>query len=77
VSLTDFVQVCIMCVALVLVPIVTISEVGGVREIHASINTINPALLDIFSGVSLISIIAPQDDTKILATHDEMLTHHA
>jgi SSS family solute:Na+ symporter/sodium/proline symporter len=58
VSLTDFVQGCIMFVALVLVPIVTISEVGGVSEIHASINTINPALLDIFSGVSLISIIS-------------------
>jgi sodium/proline symporter len=58
VSLTDFVQGCIMFVALVLVPIVTISEVGGVSEIHASINTINPALLDIFSGVSLIGIIS-------------------
>jgi sodium/proline symporter len=58
VSLTDFVQGCIMFVALVLVPIVTISEVGGISEIHASINTINPALLDIFSGVSLISIFS-------------------
>jgi sodium/proline symporter len=58
VSLTDFVQGCIMFVALVLVPIVTISEVGGISEIHASINTINPALLDIFSGVSLISILS-------------------
>jgi SSS family solute:Na+ symporter/sodium/proline symporter len=58
VSLTDFVQGCIMFIALVLVPIVTINEVGGVSEIHASINTINPALLDIFSGVSLIGIIS-------------------
>ena len=58
VSLTDFIQGCIMFVALVLVPIVTINEVGGVSEIHASINTINPSLLDIFSGVSLIGIIS-------------------
>ncbi|MFT5299188.1 MAG: sodium/proline symporter, partial [Colwellia sp.] len=58
VSLTDFVQGCIMFVALVLVPIVTMNEVGGVSEIHASINTIDPALLDIFSGVSLIGIIS-------------------
>jgi SSS family solute:Na+ symporter/sodium/proline symporter len=58
VSLTDFVQGCIMFVALVLVPIVTISEVGGITEIHSSINTINPTLLDIFSGVSFISIIS-------------------
>ena len=47
-----------MFVALVLVPIVTISEVGGITEIHSSINTINPTLLDIFSGVSFISIIS-------------------
>ncbi|MFT5297319.1 MAG: sodium/proline symporter [Colwellia sp.] len=58
VSLTDFVQGCIMFVALVLVPIVTISEVGGISEVHASINAINPTLLDIFSGVSLISIFS-------------------
>jgi SSS family solute:Na+ symporter/sodium/proline symporter len=58
VSLTDFVQGCIMFVALVLVPIVTISEVGGISEVHASINAINPTLLDIFSGVSLISILS-------------------
>jgi sodium/proline symporter len=58
VSLTDFVQGCIMFVALALVPIVTMNEVGGVSEIHAIINTIDPALLDIFSGVSLIGIIS-------------------
>jgi len=58
VSLTDFVQGCIMFIALVLVPVVTISEVGGLSEVHSSINTINPALLDIFSGVSLISILS-------------------
>ncbi|XPF94505.1 sodium/proline symporter PutP [Colwellia sp. RE-S-Sl-9] len=58
VSLTDFVQGCIMFVALVLVPIVAISEVGGLSEMHSSINTINPALLDVFSGVSLIGILS-------------------
>jgi len=58
VSLTDFVQGCIMFIALVLVPVVAISEVGGLSEMHSSINTINPALLDIFSGVSLIGIFS-------------------
>ncbi|ASP49364.1 sodium/proline symporter [Cognaticolwellia beringensis] len=58
VSLTDFVQGCIMFVALVLVPIVAIGEVGGISELHASISAINPALLDVFSGVSLIGIIS-------------------
>lgn len=58
VSLTDFVQGCIMFIALVLVPVVTISEVGGLSEMYSTINTINPALLDIFSGVSLIGIFS-------------------
>jgi len=57
-SLTDFVQGCIMFVALVLVPVVTINEVGGISEVQASVSNINPELLNIFSGVSLISIIS-------------------
>ena len=58
VSLTDFVQGCIMFIALVLVPIVTIDAVGGVGEMQLSVSNINPELLDIFSGVSLIGIIS-------------------
>lgn len=58
VSLTDFVQGCIMFIALVLVPIVTINEVGGLGGIQTSISQINPDLLDIFSGVSVIGIIS-------------------
>ncbi|WP_114324673.1 sodium/proline symporter PutP [Candidatus Colwellia aromaticivorans] len=58
VSLTDFVQGCIMFIALVLVPVVTINEVGGLVEMQASISHINPELLDIFSGVSVIGIIS-------------------
>lgn len=58
VSLTDFVQGCIMFVALVLVPIVAISEVGGLGEMQTTIETINPELLNIFSGVSAIGIIS-------------------
>ncbi|NQY87836.1 MAG: sodium/proline symporter PutP [Colwellia sp.] len=58
VSLTDFVQGCIMFIALVLVPLVTINEVGGLGEMQTSISHIDPALLDIFSGVSMIGIIS-------------------
>jgi SSS family solute:Na+ symporter/sodium/proline symporter len=58
VSLTDFVQGCIMFVALVLVPVVAISEVGGITEMQSSIEAINPELLNIFSGVSAIGIIS-------------------
>jgi len=58
VSLTDFVQGCIMFIALILVPVVTINAVGGISEVQASIANINPELLDVFSGVSLISIVS-------------------
>ena len=58
VSLTDFVQGCIMFIALVLVPVVTVSEVGGLTEMQATISEINPELLDVFSGVTFIGIIS-------------------
>ena len=58
VSLTDFVQGCIMFVALVLVPLVTINEVGGIGEMQTSISQINPDLLNVFSGVSAVGIIS-------------------
>lgn len=58
VSLTDFVQGCIMFIALVLVPVVTINDVGGLIEVQTSVSNINPDLLNIFSGVSVIGIIS-------------------
>ncbi|ALO35326.1 proline:sodium symporter PutP [Colwellia sp. MT41] len=58
VSLTDFVQGCIMFVALVLVPIVTINAVGGIAEMQNTIAAINPELLNVFSGVSALGIIS-------------------
>lgn len=58
VSLTDFVQGCIMFIALVLVPVVAINEVGGLVEMQTTISSINPDLLDILSGMSVISIIS-------------------
>ncbi|MEI6893741.1 MAG: sodium/proline symporter PutP [Colwellia sp.] len=58
VSLTDFVQGCIMFVALVLVPVVVITDVGGLTEMQKSIATINPELLNAFSGVSLVGLIS-------------------
>lgn len=58
VSLTDFVQGCIMFIALVLVPIVVINDVGGLAEMHKSISSVNPDLFNALSGVSVISIIS-------------------
>ncbi|TYK65485.1 sodium/proline symporter PutP [Colwellia echini] len=58
VSLTDFVQGCIMFIALVLVPIVAINQVGGITEMQTTIAAINPEMLNIFSGVGAIGIIS-------------------
>ncbi|WNC69562.1 sodium/proline symporter PutP [Thalassotalea nanhaiensis] len=58
VSLTDFVQGCIMFIALILVPVVVIYNVGGIGEVQQSIETINPDLFNMFSGVSAVAIIS-------------------
>lgn len=58
VSLTDFVQGCIMFVALVLVPIVAINDVGGTGAMLQTIEQINPDFLNLFSGVSIVAIIS-------------------
>ncbi|MEJ8543830.1 sodium/proline symporter PutP [Brevibacillus borstelensis] len=58
VSWTDFVQGLIMFIALILVPLVTILHVGGIGPTFTEIYSINPALLDIFKGTSLLGIIS-------------------
>ena len=58
VSMTDFVQGCIMFVALVLVPIVAINDVGGTSAMLNTIEQINPEFLDLFSGGSIIAILS-------------------
>ena len=70
VSLTDFVQGCIMFVALVLVPVVTVMVLGGMGETGEVLEVRNPALLGVFqaadgagaaaplSAVALVSLLA-------------------
>ncbi|MGG1572639.1 sodium/proline symporter PutP [Fictibacillus sp. NRS-1165] len=58
VSWTDFVQGTIMFVALILVPVVTIFEIGGAGPTFSEIQSIDPKLLDAFKGTSLIGIIS-------------------
>ncbi|KTG23833.1 proline:sodium symporter PutP [Idiomarina sp. WRN-38] len=48
VSMTDFVQGCIMFVALVLVPIVAFSELGGYSSVVGQVGEINPDFLAFF-----------------------------
>ena len=58
VSLTDFVQGCIMFIALVLVPVVVINDLSGTSAMFTSIEQVNPELLNMFNGVSIVAIIS-------------------
>ena len=58
VSLTDFVQGIIMFVAMVIVPIVAVSEVGGWEATEAAIRSVDPARLDWFAGASALGIVS-------------------
>ena len=58
VSLTDFVQGCIMFVALVTVPVVTFMVLGGTDPILTELNTIDPTLLQMTTGVTVLGVIS-------------------
>ncbi len=57
VSWTDVVQGSVMMLALLLVPTFALAEVGGLSASFDEIRSIDPNLLDIFRGVSVIGII--------------------
>jgi sodium/proline symporter len=56
VSVTDFVQGCIMILALVLVPIVALMQLDGGWS--ADIARVNPDALDLFAGTTAIGIVS-------------------
>jgi len=58
VSLTDFVQGCIMFAALVLVPIVTVANLGGWSAMEATVLATNPDYLSWFSGMSALGLLS-------------------
>jgi len=58
VSLTDFVQGLIMFIALILVPLVAFTNIGGITPAFNEIHHINPKLLNVFTGTSVIGIIS-------------------
>lgn len=58
VSWTDFVQGCIMFIALVLVPIVAFTDVGGVTETYNTIKQVDASYLDMFKGTTILGIIS-------------------
>ncbi|WEG12958.1 sodium/proline symporter PutP [Pullulanibacillus sp. KACC 23026] len=57
VSMTDFVQGTIMFIALILVPVIAFTKVGGVHPVVHDLRTIDPSLLNLFKGTSVLGII--------------------
>ncbi|MEE2526597.1 sodium/proline symporter PutP [Hyphobacterium sp. HN65] len=58
VSMTDFVQGVIMFIALIMVPFVALTGAGGFDGVSATLSGVNPDLLNLFSGMTLIGIIS-------------------
>lgn len=58
VSLTDFVQGTIMVLALVLVPVVVFTQLGGVQSVFETIHLENPKYLSLFEGTTTIGIVS-------------------
>jgi len=58
VSLTDFVQGCIMFIALIVVPAVAYAVLGGAGAVAADVRTVDPALLTWFEGVTVLGLIS-------------------
>lgn len=57
VSLTDFVQGCIMFIALILVPTVVVFELGGINHTITAINAIDPNYFSLFNAVGSMDSI--------------------
>ncbi|AFU99357.1 sodium/proline symporter PutP [Simiduia agarivorans] len=58
VSLTDFVQGCIMFVALILVPLIAFGQFDSIAEMNRTVQQQDPALLTFFTGVTFAGIIS-------------------
>jgi SSS family solute:Na+ symporter/sodium/proline symporter len=58
VSLTDFVQGCIMFVALILVPTIAFLDVGTITNVKQHILSQNPNHLDLLSNTTLIGVLS-------------------
>lgn len=58
VSLTDFVQGVIMFIALIMVPVVAITQLGGFEATAAQASSVDPKMLSWFSGVTVLGLIS-------------------
>src|SRR5699024_11578796 len=55
---TDFIQGTLMLLALIIVPIVALSQLGGWNEAVQAVGNIDPSRLNMVKGVSAIAIIS-------------------
>ncbi|MEP2494962.1 MAG: sodium/proline symporter PutP [Parasphingorhabdus sp.] len=58
VSLTDFVQGCIMVVALVLMPVVVLTSGGGISAVSSELQTISPDFLSLTAGLTFVGFLS-------------------
>lgn len=58
VSTTDFVQGIIMLLAMIIVPLVAFTDLGGVGATSNAIRNIDPEMLNIFSGMTFFGILS-------------------
>ena len=58
VSLTDFVQGCIMFIALILVPVIAFSQFDSLDEMNQIVSSVNPSYFDWFQGLTGLAIIS-------------------
>ncbi|MFU8784593.1 sodium/proline symporter PutP [Aliidiomarina sp.] len=58
VSMTDFVQGCIMFVALVMVPVAAFMVLGGVGEVTTQVSALSPAMLNPFYGATFLGVVS-------------------
>jgi sodium/proline symporter len=58
VSWTDFFQGILMFLALIIVPLVAVSEMGGWSETVNAVGAIDPAYLDAFQGATFIGVVS-------------------
>ncbi|WP_026585033.1 sodium/proline symporter PutP [Bacillus sp. J33] len=57
-SWTDFIQGILMFLALIIIPIIAIQELGGWNETLEQIGTIDPTHLDVASGATFVGVVS-------------------
>jgi sodium/proline symporter len=57
-SWTDFIQGILMFIALIIIPIVAINELGGWNETVQKIGAIDPSHLNVYSGATTVGVIS-------------------